>query len=210
MLEGSALFWTLLSVRGQWPREMPPAAAYVLTPIRDDAEFVTICALEAASYPADEAASPAALSFRRERAPALFRVLRAAPAAPLLGFACATAAPAGTRELAAAAMAAHAAGGAVACVHSVVVAPAARRRGAGSALVALYAAELRAAGYERALLLSKEHLLGFYAAAAGFVSAGPSAVQHGAETWYEMRLELGGATGPPEGKPVAEAKDAEA
>lgn len=181
---------------------MSSSAGYVLTPIRDDAEFAEICALEAASYPADEAASPSALSFRRTQVPSLFRVLRVAPAATgspivssaLVGFVCATAAPTGTRALAAASMSSHSAGGTVACVHSVVVAADARRRGAGSALVRLYVAELRAAGYERALLLSKAHLLGFYEAAGGFLSAGPSSVQHGADTWYEMRLELGNGT----------------
>lgn len=181
---------------------LPSASAYVLTPILSDADFSQICLLEAASYPADEAASPPALAYRRAHANPLFRVLRQATPtttpSPPLGFACATAAPAGTRALTHASMSAHAAGGGVACVHSVVVAPAARRRGAGAALVALYVAQLRAAGYERTLLLCKAHLRGFYAAA-GFVCDGESRVQHGADMWYDMRAEL--ATGEPAAAP---------
>lgn len=174
---------------------------YEWTPVRDDAELAEICALEASSYPPDEAASAGTLAFRLAHAGELFRVLRRRGAAAdggggVAGYICGTAAAGGTESLTHESMSAHDGGGRVVCVHSVVVRAAGRRRGLGRAMLARYVAELRAAGggrrFERALLLSKEALVPFYEAA-GFARAGPSAVQHGADAWIEMRLELGGA-----------------
>jgi hypothetical protein len=153
---------------------------YEWTPVRDDAELAEICALEASSYPPDEAASAGTLAFRLAHAGELFRVLRRRGAAAdggggVAGYICGTAAAGGTESLTHESMSAHDGGGRVVCVHSVVV----RAAGGGRR-------------FERALLLSKEALVPFYEAA-GFARAGPSAVQHGADTWIEMRLELGGA-----------------
>jgi predicted N-acetyltransferase YhbS len=160
-------------------------ASLSLTPVAEG-DLPEIIALEAASYPADEAASPQALRFRAQNAPDLFRVLRSVEGR-ILGYVCSTAAPAGSKCLSHGSMSTHVVSGTVACVHSVVVAEANRRNGLGSAVVRMYVDELEAARkYERVLLLAKEHLVQFYVVAGGFVNNGPSAVNHGKDTWYEL------------------------
>ena len=96
------------------------------------ADLDRLTALEAASYPADEAASRESLAARIAQAPECF-LLAEDDAGDLLGFVC------GTRSvddtLTHANMGRHDPGGASLCVHSVVVAAPHRRRGVGGALL---------------------------------------------------------------------------
>ena len=144
-----------------------------------------LAALEAESYPADEAASPATLAARIAEAPDCF-LLAEDPDGALLGFVC------GTRsaepELTEESMRRHDPAGSSLCVHSVVVAPTHRRAGLGSELLARYLEHAwTLAGVERLLLIAKAHLKGFYEAA-GFTCLGLSPVVHGADPWFAFRL----------------------
>jgi GNAT superfamily N-acetyltransferase len=143
-----------------------------------------VAALEAASYPADEAASPERLGERVDVAADCFLV--AEEDGRLLGFVCGTrsADPTLTHD----SMTQHVAHGPSLCIHSVVVDAALRRKGLGSRMLRAYQDHARTlAGVERLLLICKEHLLDFYAGV-GFELVGPSAVVHGQDPWFEMRL----------------------
>lgn len=144
--------------------------------------------LESRSYPADEAASRDTIAFRLANAPACF--LAAIDGEHVVGFVCGTRAR-GAR-LTHASMAEHVPDGESLCIHSVVVEDSRRRTGLGSRMLTAYLAHLRAEVPEavRALLICKEHLIGFYAAA-GFELIGPSQVVHGQDPWFEMGQPLG-------------------
>jgi len=149
------------------------------------ADLARLAALEAASYPADEAASSESLAARIALAPECFLLAEDA-AGELLGFVC------GTRSvddtLTHASMSRHDPAGASLCVHSVVVAEPHRRRGLGGALLARYLEHAwTLPGVERVLLIAKAHLRGFYEAA-GFTCEGLSPVVHGADPWFAFRL----------------------
>jgi hypothetical protein len=53
----------------------------------------------------------------------------------------------------------------------------------------------KSAPYERILLITHENLRQFYEKA-GFEFVGPSAVVHGSQPWYEMRIVLGASSAP--------------
>jgi predicted PhzF superfamily epimerase YddE/YHI9/ribosomal protein S18 acetylase RimI-like enzyme len=160
-----------------------------------EADWAAVCALEAASYPADEAATPEKLRFRIRNAAHLFRVLeaRAAPGADpapeLLGFVCATATA--QKRVTEESMFTHEPAGRTAVIHSVVVAEKWRRRGLARHAVTLFARQLAESQTHitTLLLLTHEENSGLYASC-GFEPAGVSAVHHGSRPWLEMRLLL--------------------
>ena len=172
------------------------------------AALAAAAALETASYPADEAASPARLAERASVAGEFFLGLfdvsagaaRAAADAPLVGFVCATAAPL-AGGLTEAAMGAHDAAGELLCVHSVVVAPRWRRQGVASAMLRAYLRAVAGGGgggagagataprVRACALIAKARLVGLYARA-GFELVGQSAIVHGADPWFELRCDL--------------------
>ncbi len=175
-----------------------------------DAEFAQVVELEQRSYPADEAAAPETMAWRRRAAPDLFLVAveRPAPPAPpqedhaqgqgglraesarrVAAFVNGTLALG--RALEHETMSSHEEGGSTLCIHSVVCAPGLRRQGLASALLRRYLEEVASSRprVERALLLSKASLMRLYEAA-GFLNRGPSKVAHGREQWYELSLEL--------------------
>jgi len=146
--------------------------------------------LETASYPADEAATPEKLEYRQRVAPELFYGVYENDA--LIGFVVSTAAQGDTLEEET--MSTHSPGGASICIHSVVVAAAHRRRGIAKAMVKAYvdaiAIDRERCGFARQLLLiAKAPLLGLYVQC-GFELIGLSAVVHGADPWFDMRLDL--------------------
>jgi ribosomal protein S18 acetylase RimI-like enzyme len=146
-----------------------------------------VAALEQASYPADEAATADMLAWRLTVAGDAFLVATG-DAGEVVGFVCGTRAPGAslTHE----SLRHHDPAGESLCVHSVVVAPEARRRGIGSALVRAVVARARElSGVRRVLLICKEPLIELYRAT-GFGLIGPSEVTIGADPWFEMRLEL--------------------
>ena len=150
------------------------------------ADLDAIAALEADSYPADEAASPERLGERIAVAGDCFLVGELP--GELVGFVCGTRAAEPT--LTHASMAGHVPAGPSLCIHSVVVARARRRQGLASHLLGAYVDHARGLlGVERLLLICKQHLQPLYAQA-GFTLIGPSAVVHGQDPWFEMRLEF--------------------
>ena len=74
------------------------------------------------------------------------------------------------------------------CIHSVCVHQSHLRKGFGLRLLKAYVETVaQGSHFDRVLLICKQHLIGFYTRA-GFVLEGPSAVQHGAEQWFDMHL----------------------
>jgi ribosomal protein S18 acetylase RimI-like enzyme len=162
-----------------------------VTTIRDalDDDLPRVAALEQASYPADEAATPDMLAYRRRVAGEAFLVATD-EAGTVVGFVCATRAPGAT--LTHATMHHHDAAGESLCVHSVVVAAEARRRGLGGELVRAIVTRARELpGVRRVLLICKEPLIELYRRT-GFTLLGPSDVTVGRDPWFAMALELGG------------------
>lgn len=155
--------------------------------------------LEASSYPPDEAASPATLDFRCERAPAFFRALYdERRGGELVGFVVGTCSTAVHGRLEHASMSSHDESGKgplTLMVHSVVVAEARRRRGLGRAMLREYLRQLAtssaapACRVSRVLLISKLPNLPLYLAC-GFSLVGRSTVAHGRDSWYELELDL--------------------
>ncbi len=103
----------------------------------------------------------------------------------LLGFVCGTLSREGV--LSEASMGEHTPEGLSLCIHSVVIDRARRRGGLGRAMLRAYLEQVAAAEPQlaRALLICKEHLLGFYGLN-GFELVGPSRVVHGQDPWFEM------------------------
>jgi len=158
--------------------------ATVRTPVAG-VELDAIAALETASYAADEAASPQALAQRLKVAPELFLAAYDS-VGTLLAFVC------GTRsalQLTAESMSTHDPDGPLVCIHSVVTRPDARGRGVAVQLVREYLSALPL--HTEVALIARAHHVPLYQGA-GFVSLGPSAVEHGAGVWMEMRMETGG------------------
>ena len=79
--------------------------------------------------------------------------------------------------------------GPLVCIHSVVTRPDARGRGVAVQLVREYLSALPL--HTEVALIARAHHVPLYQGA-GFVSLGPSAVEHGAGVWMEMRMETGG------------------
>lgn len=153
---------------------------------RED-DLTRLAALEQASYPAAEAATANMLATRLAVAGDAFLVATD-PTGAVIGFVCGTRAPGA--QLTHATMHGHDPAGESLCVHSVVVAAEARRRGVGSALVRAIVARARELrGVRRVLLICKEPLLELYRAA-GFTLIGPSEVTIGADPWFAMVCEL--------------------
>ncbi|CAE6527153.1 unnamed protein product [Rhizoctonia solani] len=150
--------------------------------------------LEAAGYPADEAASLDALRYRQSVAPDFFLGAYIPTCAPapraLIGFIVSTLSP--SPALTHHSMEVHEPEPkpSSACIHSVCVSSAYHRRGVALKLVQTYLERLeQMPGVARALLICKAHLKPLYARA-GFEEVGPSAVAHGKDPWFEMRKDF--------------------
>ena len=147
-------------------------------------------ALEAASYPADEAASLEKLQLRAEQAGDFFWGVT--ESGSLQSFVCGTLTCSDT--LTEESMSVHDPEGTTLCIHSVVVAEKLRRRGLGCAMLKAYVKQVSEHTSVRAILLMcKKPLIPFYADAS-FALVGQSDVVHGADPWFEMVLRCGGAT----------------
>ena len=141
-------------------------------------EVAHLHSLEAASYPADEAASLESFVLRQREAGAYFR--KCMVGGELAGFICGTRCEAFTE----ASMDTHAAAGPVLAIHSVVTAPAFRRRGVALEGLRQYAEAVAGDGVASVKLIAKAPLLGLYARA-GFAVDGLSAIVHGKDPWFE-------------------------
>ncbi len=129
----------------------------------------------------------------------------------LVGVVCATAAS--SEHLTLRSMDEHIPSGTTVCIHAVCVLPAHRNKGIAISLLKEYIARLgRArrdrARYERAVLITHQHLIGFYEKA-GFECAGKSDVVLGPEQWYEMCIRLHDmkAKDPPSPPPALQLKN---
>jgi len=180
----------------------------LLKPIAE-ADVPLAAALETASYPKDEAASPERLAWRHANAGRFFwgvyadDTTKSPQLAPpsqktLVGFICGTLTSAS--ELTHESMALHETGGATLCIHSVVTAPGHRRKGVAKAALQAYADAINSPAFitpgggkgeggqpvAQILLIAKAGLLRLYVAA-GFQLVGLSPVVHGADPWFELR-----------------------
>ena len=145
-----------------------------------------IIALEASSYPDDEAATPDKIEFRLKNANRYFLVCEKHDG--LVGFVNGTV----TKEetLTHHSMSHHDDDGSLLCIHSVVVDPGQRRKGVGTFILKGYVEHIKKLPNIRAIeLLCKENLQAFYENA-GFVYLGVSTVEHGSEKWLSMRMVL--------------------
>lgn len=155
-----------------------------------EAADVARCAeLEAAGYPADEAASPERLAFRQRWAGDFFLVAEQSQTGVVVGFCCGTLTR--TATLTAEAMATHEADGTTLCIHSVCVDAAQRRRGVALSLLRAYLRWLPAVAPEvrSVRLIAKPYLTQLYTRA-GFTLLGPSDVVHGSEQWLEFAADV--------------------
>ncbi|KAH7338303.1 acyl-CoA N-acyltransferase [Rhizoctonia solani] len=126
--------------------------------------------LEAAGYPADEAASLDALRYRQSVAPDYFLGAYISTPRSLIGFITHEPEPKPSSV----------------CIHSVCVSSAYRGRGVALKLLQEYLERLeKMPDVARVLLICKTHLKPLYARA-GFGEVGPSAVVHGQDPWFEM------------------------
>eukprot|EP01130_Rhizamoeba_saxonica_P003709 TRINITY_DN1543_c0_g1_i3.p1 TRINITY_DN1543_c0_g1~~TRINITY_DN1543_c0_g1_i3.p1 ORF type:complete len:162 (+),score=32.91 TRINITY_DN1543_c0_g1_i3:25-510(+) len=146
-----------------------------------------LLALELQGFPPDEAAPKETILYRLSNAPELF----------LAGYdqddslvcminGTAIAGEVLTHE----AMYEHDPFGRTYCIHSVVVAKQHWRKGLGSKLLVHMLEKIKQETcINLVLLLCKGHLINFYKQA-GFVLVGESNVDHGADQWFEMRLDI--------------------
>ncbi|KAJ7864984.1 acyl-CoA N-acyltransferase [Mycena olivaceomarginata] len=153
--------------------------------------------IEIQGFPPDEAATLEAFKLRQSLAKDLF--LGAYIDHQLVGYVCSTLSP--DTSLTHDSMSKHIPGSSSVCIHSVCVSSDSKRQGVGLNLLREYIARLetahreKSAPYERILLITHENLRQFYEKA-GFEFVGPSAVVHGSQPWYEMRIVLGASSAP--------------
>jgi GNAT superfamily N-acetyltransferase len=144
--------------------------------------------LEAQSYPPDEAASLAKLTFRQKLAGDYFWAAFDHENSQLLGFVCGTISRSDRLEHET--MSEHHADGVTLCIHSVVVVGSHRRQGLASTMLCEYVRQVALnPRLERIRLISKPALLRFYTSC-GFVVEGLSAVVHGSDPWFDLVLDL--------------------
>jgi predicted PhzF superfamily epimerase YddE/YHI9/GNAT superfamily N-acetyltransferase len=149
--------------------------------------------IEAASYPADEAATHGGLITRQRIAGDFFLGMYksvASNAADLVGFVCGTCCKG--RELLDETMSTHdsSAEATTLCIHSVVVQEEYRRKGLATVMLKEYVRRLKTYKHmQLALMIAKAHLLSFYIGA-GFSVVRLSPVVHGQDPWFELKLDL--------------------
>ncbi|EQC30025.1 hypothetical protein SDRG_12305 [Saprolegnia diclina VS20] len=141
-------------------------------------------AIEAASYPVDEAASLAQIQARLADASGFFFGAYASDGA-LVGFVNGTLAA--ERELTAASLSTHDPSGRFLCIYSVVVEAAHRCDGLGAALLRAYLAHVQQHHpyVDAIVLLAKPALVQWYVRC-GFAVTRLSPVVHGQDTWLEL------------------------
>lgn len=149
--------------------------------LREDID--ALYALEAASYPADEAASRGALETRQREAGDYFRVVTVDD--DVAGFVCGTLCPTFDE----ASMAKHDPQGSILAIHSVVVKPESRRRGVALQALKRYVHDVRCArACSQIALIAKAPFLPLYRRA-GFEVKGLSSIVHGQDPWFECALD---------------------
>ncbi|ORE06432.1 acyl-CoA N-acyltransferase [Rhizopus microsporus var. microsporus] len=162
------------------------------------ADLDTVSDYETRSYHPDEAASreqlKARIGYASQSGPELFMVSRNADNDQVVGFLCSTLTTADlvTEE----SMSTHEPEGKTICLHSVCVAPHARKQGIATELLKAWIQRLKQVNetnsfkkYNRIAILSRPGLVAFYENV-GFRKLGVSKVVHGPEPWIDCILEL--------------------
>ncbi|KAL8280586.1 hypothetical protein RQP46_006909 [Phenoliferia psychrophenolica] len=148
--------------------------------------------IELASFPPDEAASLDSLTYRQQHAPSLFLGVFTSSPRTLIAFTCATLTPSST--LSHASMSTHVPSAPFVAIHSVCVDALYRRKGVALALLTEYLVRLRQQpNLKGARLITHHNLIPLYTQA-GFKLVGESQVVHGAEKWFEMKVDFGEET----------------
>ncbi|KAJ7103720.1 Mss4-like protein [Mycena epipterygia] len=172
---------------------------FKLLPSEDLEDAINI---EKQGFPPDEAATLEAFQLRQEQAKDLFLgayQIIGTGEYKLVGYICSTLSP--DTSLTHKSMETHVPGSSSVCIHSVCVSPASRKQGVALKLLREYIARLetfhreKSAPYKRVLLITHENMRPLYEKA-GFEWLGPSAVVHGSQPWYEMRIILGSSPSP--------------
>ncbi|KAG7397328.1 hypothetical protein PHYBOEH_000910 [Phytophthora boehmeriae] len=168
-----------------------------LAPLQSEDDIRRVAAMEAASYPADEAATESGIRFRQKNAGAFFWVAYLADNGDTpIGFVNGTLTTHG--ELTDESMSEHEPEGDLLCIHSVVVDKAYRRRGFAAQMLKKYVQGIVESQLQvkRIILIAKAYLVGFYVSC-GFSVTRLSPVVHGVDPWLELDLDCEAARQPP-------------
>jgi RimJ/RimL family protein N-acetyltransferase len=162
-----------------------------LAPLTQEVDVRRVAALEAASYPLDEAAAESGIRFRQKNAGAFFWAAflpSGQESETLVGFVNGTLTTKG--ELTDESMSEHEPNGTLLCIHSVVIDPAFRRRGLAAQMLRRYVDMVCASQLQvkRIMLIAKAYLVGFYVSC-GFSVTRLSPVVHGQDPWFELALD---------------------
>ena len=150
------------------------------------ADLDAIASLEAACFPAAEAADRDSIRERLAAYPDCFWLLEDGDTLAAMVNGMAVDLPDLTDEMYENASM-HRENGRWQMIFGVDTAPAYRKKGCAARLLERAIADSRARGCAGLVLTCKEHLLHYYAKF-GFVSEGVSASEHGGAVWYQMRL----------------------
>ncbi|GMF39023.1 unnamed protein product [Phytophthora fragariaefolia] len=188
--------------------KMPIPSHLRLALLTEEIDIQRVAALEASSYPADEAASESGIRFRQKNAGAFFwaAYLPSGDKASetLVGFVNGTLTA--KAELDDESMSQHDPLGSLLCIHSVVVDAAFRRRGLAAQMLKRYVRIICDSQPQvtRIALIAKAYLLKFYVDC-GFSVTRLSPVVHGQDPWFELELDCTAARLPPmiKGNPAA-------
>jgi ribosomal protein S18 acetylase RimI-like enzyme len=149
--------------------------------------------IEAACFPADEAASKSSIKFRMENAPSFFMVASTSSndvqGKNIIAFVCGTLVK--VNELKEESMSTHEPQGKYLCIHSVAVEKQYRRQGIASRLLQAYISHVREAAKQvkMMLLISKEPVVPLYEGV-GFTMRRKWPHTHGQDSWFECELAL--------------------
>ncbi|KAE8976242.1 hypothetical protein PR003_g25992 [Phytophthora rubi] len=168
--------------------------------LAEESDIQRVASMEAASYPADEAASESGIRFRQKNAGAFFWAAYLPSgdktSETLVGFVNGTLTA--NDELSDESMSQHDPHGSLLCIHSVVVDHAFRRRGLAAQMLKRYVRIICDSQPQvtRIMMIAKAYLVKFYVSC-GFSVTRLSPVVHGQDPWFELELDCDAARRPP-------------
>ncbi|CEG42691.1 phenazine biosynthesis protein family [Plasmopara halstedii] len=161
-----------------------------LSLLKNKDDIHRVVAMEAASYPTNEAASEASIRFRQKNAGSFFYVAyKCSTDKTVIGFINGTLTSKDTLDHDS--MSHHDAQGSLLCIHSVVVDQIFRRQGIATEMLKQYVKSIATSfpQIKRIMLISKAHLVTFYEKC-GFSITRTSPIVHGQDPWLELELIL--------------------
>ncbi|KAF8999297.1 acyl-CoA N-acyltransferase [Cyathus striatus] len=167
-------------------------AHHVVFHLVPESELLDAWNIEQECFPVGEADPLEYFRIRQSQAPHLFLgayipSISSPNRRKLVGFVCST--QVNTDSLTVSSMSKHDPTAQTVCIHSLCVSKSQRGKGLGVKLFGEYLAHIKEMGYERAVLITHEELIGFYEKA-GLVNYGKSDVVYGDGVWFDMRLEF--------------------